>query len=628
LRFVLEAVLLGDQKLPITPGAWIHYSLSLPVGVKQGVVGLTVEDPLLGSRKMEMHQKEMIKMLTWIAFVLPGKSNSHVFMDNLEIKIENEMPLEDKPLVVMEQKTGWKETPSALLDLFPASTVQLPEEKQGRTVMSSNYYPSDSLWHESLDESWVFHQEIKHEQDKLNSFGIRIGKGGQLYSLRGAFGESIPPQGKGNPWNDEVWQFVAVCSKYNGTLLGSGSLSEELKKKIKASPYSQYYFIHNSGTYIPSAAGLNTLYCPMLGADTPDDGRTCRTLNWGLVPQVKTLNRSPILYYVQTRDIGNGIVEMTYVVHNFSVREDIVFDHLNAPWGGTRITRLPFHYLSKPDGTLMNREQMRELNVKDGIGVRETGGWNLSSQSEDPDSPSLALVYGRDRHLESELKKMKNSEPYCQFDGSLYRDWPAIGDFEFQGQDWQTRPENSFRNYEVAVVIPRLRLAPSTTIWYRSFLVINGRDRAIELSKSLVDQTDYGLLTFDPKTTPMLKVDLGGGMPAFELYAKPVPGTMPLFLVADKTTGQEIVTTDLYHFVPKEDPGFDIPPEHALHDYYSQAVGYSMDQHNSKWKRILGYAYVDQPDDDYFVQIADLLKPKQFPEVDTYHLNLWVKKEL
>ena len=117
-------------------------------------------------------------------------------------------------------------------------------------------------------------------------------------------------------------------------------------------------------------------------------------------------------------------------------------------------------------------------------------------------------------------------------------------------------------------------------------------------------------------------------MPAFELYAKPVPGTMPLFLVADKTTGQEIVTTDLYHFIPKEDPGFDIPPEHSLHDYYSQAVGYSMNQHNSKWKRILGYAYVDQPDDDSFVQIADLLAPKQFPKVDTYHLNLWVKKAL
>ena len=34
---------------------------------------------------------------------------------------------------------------------------------------------------------------------EFNSYQIRIGKGGNLYSLRGAFGESVPPQFRPNP---------------------------------------------------------------------------------------------------------------------------------------------------------------------------------------------------------------------------------------------------------------------------------------------------------------------------------------------------------------------------------------------------------------------------------------------
>ena len=118
---------------------------------------------------------------------------------------------------------------------------------------------------------------------------------------------------------------------------------------------------------------------------------------------------------VQTRDVGDGVIEITYAVHNFSVRADIVFDHLNAPLGGTRVTSLPFHYVSSPEGELTDRQKTRELIIKNGIEVRKTGGWNLSCASEAPGSPSLALVFGRDKHLETELQKVRNGEPHCQF---------------------------------------------------------------------------------------------------------------------------------------------------------------------------------------------------------------------
>ncbi len=192
-------------------------------------------------------------------------------------------------------------------------------------------------------------------------------------------------------------------------------------------------------------------------------------------------------------------------------------------------------------------------------------------------------------------------------------------------QDWESRPENSHRNYEVAVVIPKFRLAPGVTIWYRSFLVVNRKDRAIALAESLVEQVDYGLRTFDPATTPGVPVRLPGSSP-FELFAHPVPGTMPLFLVEQAETGREAVTTDPYLFVTKEKLDLGIPPGHPQHDYYQEAYGYSLDQHHSKWKRLLGYAYVDKPEGDGFARVSGLLDPAWFPETDTFHLNLWVKE--
>jgi lysophospholipase L1-like esterase len=89
----------------------------------------------------------------------------------------------------------------ALLDVFPPSSVQVPPDARGKTELSAEYTPSGSLWNKYLDEQTVFNFEIKHEQTKDNSFQLRLGKGGQLYSLRGPFGESVPPQGVGNPWN-------------------------------------------------------------------------------------------------------------------------------------------------------------------------------------------------------------------------------------------------------------------------------------------------------------------------------------------------------------------------------------------------------------------------------------------
>ena len=57
-----------------------------------------------------------------------------------------------------------------------------------------SYYPSTSDWGiDSFQESVVFDAELSYENilDSTQSFQIRIGKGGQLYSFRGSIIASV-----------------------------------------------------------------------------------------------------------------------------------------------------------------------------------------------------------------------------------------------------------------------------------------------------------------------------------------------------------------------------------------------------------------------------------------------------
>jgi len=516
----------------------------------------------------------------------------------------------------------------ALLDVFPPSVAQVPPEQQGTTRFSSRFTPSGSLWAEGLDERWVFLLQMEHRQQPANSFSLRVGKGGQIYSLRGQFGESVPPSWRGpqsarSPWNDEVWQFVAVCTRYNGARasLNRGQLPAAVVERMEKGPYSTTFFIHNSGAYIPPDCQLDAFYCPLLAWQIVPEKRLCRMLNWGLIPQLRTVHRSPLLYYTQVRDVGEGIIELTWVVHNFAQRKGVVFDHLNAPWGGTRISSLPLRFVSLPDGRLVEREKI--LNHAGVVEVRKTGGWNLSCASEADDAPSLALIYGRDKHREAEQARAAAGNPYCQFAPSVYRDWRAAAPL-YQGpwKDWQTRPANSFRNYDVCEVIPRLRIAPQTTIWYRSFLVVGGKQRVVELARRLVDKVDYGLIRFDARTTPLVPVRFGEV--CFRLFARPVAGSRPLFLIEHEQTGRRIVTTDLYYFVEKEPLRLEFPRKHPHYDYYSRCWGYSLDKHHSKWRGLLGFGSEEKPAAGNWQRLSTLLDRSAFPEPDQFHLDLWV----
>ena len=429
---------------------------------------------------------------------------------------------------------------------------------------------------------------------------------------------------------------------------GKNKVKAETLEHIKNLPYENLYFIHNSGAYIPDNAELDSLYCPMLAVTQTTD--SYQMLNWGLVPQIKTMHRSPILYYTQIRDAGDGVIEMTWVVHNFSVRDDIVFDHLNAPWGGTRVSSLPFKYAVTDKKQLVNGSTI--LSRSNTINVRKTAGWDIACASEAEDAPSLALVYGRDKHLEAERAKEKAGEPFCQTTHSLYRAWRASEpSYKNRWEDWKTRPANSFRNFDVCEIIPKLNLEPGKTIWFRSYLVVGNKADVIRKSESLVDQVDYGLLEFASESTPRIQVfDTPTGMAVrtedgdaetiiaradgdsraftkrpFRLMARPVPDSQPIMLIKNTETQQPVFTTDPYLFVKQEELDLRVPKSHPDYDYYSSVKGYSLAENNSDWQSLIGFGYKERPETGNWQRLSSLLDPTLFPAATKFHLDLWVE---
>ena len=547
-------------------------------------------------------------------------------------------------------------TDREILNLFPKSTV-IRADSQTTTTIRSTFLPSTSLWAEGLSEENVFQAEMVSEREGANLFSLRLGRGGQIYSLRGSFGESVPPSWRAkntprSPWNDEVWQFVAVCTRYNllrNLEKGKDKIAAKSLKQINDLPYSNHYFIHNSGAYIPNNAELDSLYCPLLAVN--QTGESYQMLNWGLVPQIKTMHRSPILYFTQIRDAGNGVIEMTWVVHNFSVRDDIVFDHLNAPWGGTRVSNLPFKYAVTREKKLVDGNSILHEKYNT-IDVRKTAGWDIACASEAEDAPSLALVYGRDKHLEAERVKQKSGQPFCQTNHSLYRAWRSGKPiYKHAWKDWQTRPANSFRNYDVCEITPKLKLEPGKTIWFRSYLVVGNKEEVIKTADSLVDHVDYGLIDFAPESTSRIRVfNAPEGLAIqtstgeaetiiprgdrglrpfvqkpFRLMTKPVPGSQPIFLITDTRTEQPVLTTDPYLFAKQEELDLPVPKSHPDYDYYSSVVGYSLDESNSDWQSLIGFGYKERPKTGNWQQLSSLIDSTLFPAATKFHLDLWVE---
>lgn len=224
---------------------------------------------------------------------------------------------------------GWADTVRA--DLMKALTEDVLPESSSSCSAGAGETNATQEWPGASDESeWeptfagfeeqLFAGELSHDDaDPRRSWKLRVGTGGNVYSFIGAFGEAMPPQVHDDaPWIDEVWQMVGVDTSLNDPANGNA------------------YFVHQAGVYSrEDDLDDKPFFSPLLASSCSSD--SCEFAAWGQQAHVPTAFKSKLFYYTRFKDCGNGVVEATYLMHQF--RLDDRNDHIsytNMPWGGVR----------------------------------------------------------------------------------------------------------------------------------------------------------------------------------------------------------------------------------------------------------------------------------------------------
>ncbi len=474
---------------------------------------------------------------------------------------------------------------SALLEVFPASKAPTFYAKPSEFVVSKQYSPSQrrlSHWVEGVDERPVFHAYLTHKSTAERSWELRIGKGGQIYSIVSSFGEAMPPQRLMSPFNDEVWQMVTFSNDMVDYDLdkGPGSIRDEINS-----------FIHQSGLYIGRKQKFTPerpFYCPLLASRWDEKARTYTMINWGLCPTI-SINRSDVLFMVQFRDLGAGVVELNHLCYNFGT---FPLHTLATMWGGVRTSVFPELVLSNPDGSYRFHTPY-DGSAKDCyVNTIDSGGWAAATQNAaNPTAFALGLVFGRDPQWPEQRKLKHAGTPGWQSSPTVYGAMDA---------------RHGERDYTVMNMDNRVTIAPGECFFRRTFMVIGTLGEVAEAGRKLDTFTDMHPVEFREQDTPLLPLYLKTAdktppqptldpptpeaKPVCRLYAQPVKDSKPVFLLQDGGTGQYILTTDpalQCRKVPFENP---YPAGHEKHDKFQNRVQYLTHQTHTKSWQLLGYA--------------------------------------
>ena len=408
-------------------------------------------------------------------------------------------------------------------------------------------------------------------------------RGGQLYSLRGAFGESIPPQSIGSPWNDEVWQFVCVNLDYAHGLFSVkqvGDVSEEVEARFKQSPYAHSYFIHNSGAYIPTAM---------------DSGRIM--LSCDVLVDKKSPGKLDIRLRDATKEPWKEIGIVTIDAEGISFGSEPIVPCRAGAWYSISLA-FELRTEGRKRGVLTVKGNGREATKEVDFVDQAFTAFNWLGFSAGGSSGVI--------NIDNISVKRVTSE---------FTEWPVKEDFEactigleyaqVPGQD-KAKGSDGFVTDRIACSgsksleirdgtegwAPMVKVDVATTKARNLYCPLLGADLPEDgrtyrtVNWGFVPQAKTVRVGEDGKVSRPTEETPGKvgreTFPAIKLLAHPEPGTMPLFLIENETTGEQVVTTDPYVFVPQEELDFGLPTDHPQAGYYNQAIGYSLDEHNSK----------------------------------------------
>lgn len=305
----------------------------------------------------------------------------------------------------------------------------LTSKNSGTFTFTDTFSNSGSHWEIDWSETEVFSKLLKYnDSDNINeSFELRLGKGGQVYSFKGSFGEALPPQwrnsfdsngnaisdsnpsivngkiiperGNWAPWVDEVWQMVNTDANDKDIVQENGQSVEKIVTRN----------IHQAGSYLNNYAHRSSdlvkpFYSPIVSSFYDASTQEYNMIVWA---QSESPNyvydgrsdcnschpntfRANSLYYLKYKNIGDGIIQVDFLTTNFSkVRETNFF---NILFLGIRNSNLKYLFFSNPDNTFYE-ETIPEFSTGATKRSSLTNGWFALSNSINGSTSSLGFVF-------------------------------------------------------------------------------------------------------------------------------------------------------------------------------------------------------------------------------------------
>ncbi|MBT7062087.1 MAG: hypothetical protein HN742_35880 [Lentisphaerae bacterium] len=453
-------------------------------------------------------------------------------------------------------------------------------------------------WYKYVSEKDVFNALLQRsDRNGRKTWEIGIGKGGQLYSWRGRWGEAIAPQAA--PWMDEVWQATVHCPHVQKILR---AIYEHDDDQCNATNSVGQAFVHGSGCSNKyGAAGdapYTMFFCPMLARWYDDEDKSYAVINWGQSSTQPTIFRHRILYYSRYRYLGDGVLEVSNVVYNFGEYD---YGYNGTPWGGVRATTFPEIFWSNADSSYFFNDKLIRFG-HDGSyrPPKETDGWlGAAARKNDPHSPAFGFAFGRD------------AGSCCV--GSAGHGPP---------RDYIVMASNP------AGFSPKTTLSKGKSFWVRYYVMVGTFEEVLRNARAYAEKAGWGDLNIpeeDASTHPLYRTTLADGTigltrrasegvePVCRVYNEPVLGATPLFVIRELPAGRGIVTTDPYALsrtAPYPNP---LPKDHEHHAELRGAIKrytYESDARKKLGWELLGFVMpTSKPgrDQDSCVQLNTII---------------------
>ena len=417
-------------------------------------------------------------------------------------------------------------------------------------------------------EQDVYHVQLSHNTDAINDidWSLRIGKGGQLYyaNLEG-LGQIICPQRSFSPWNDDCMTTTVYSADVANTdteMGGNDSFANG--------------YIHGSGMYIKphmDALSNKPFYCPILAEKFDLVDRSYSIINWGLVPK-PSINRGDVVFYSKYRDLGNGVLELTFYFYNFG---DRIYNFAETPWWAVRPSKFPF-MLEGINGT--SSFKINGKRFQDGA-IASTGGWGAHTVNpNNPDSITCALVWGSEsRNLAVNFGLVNNGE----------RDMSLIAP-SYNGLNLGFGKGFYYKRYAVFGKLKDVRLKcaelnTETKLDYIEFSETYSGKMPLYETKS---DGQYVLTSKKPTNT---------STPIAATFPIPVKDSYPLIMMRNLDNGNYFITTDLYAACGKIPFINPYSPSNPKYPTYQNRTIYQPYDEKTEWVSLLGYVTTANPSD-------------------------------